>query len=190
MSESCYPRDCSPPGSSVCRILQARILEWVAISFSKGHSQSRESSPGLLYCSRFFTSWAMREAPFITTLFLFWKVPSLVSALQLVEPDPPTLGFTKLAGCFPVADTQRSSPKLSLPLPGHSTTKWIKEYNDQLSFFLLQRAFKSWGSQPWLYNRLSRNFPGLFAFYISLSNIYCLQPLSFEKAICYAAVGN
>ena len=34
----CDPVDCSPPGSSVHRILQARILEWVAISFSRGSS--------------------------------------------------------------------------------------------------------------------------------------------------------
>ena len=32
----CDPRDCSLPGSSVLGILQARILEWVAISFSRG----------------------------------------------------------------------------------------------------------------------------------------------------------
>ena len=32
----CDPMDCSPPGSSVHGILQARILEWVAISFSRG----------------------------------------------------------------------------------------------------------------------------------------------------------
>ena len=31
----CNPIDCSPPGSSVHGILQARIVEWVAISFSK-----------------------------------------------------------------------------------------------------------------------------------------------------------
>ena len=36
------PVDCSPPGSSVHGILQARILEWVAISFSRGSSQSRD----------------------------------------------------------------------------------------------------------------------------------------------------
>ena len=35
----CNPVDCSPPGSSVHGILQARILEWVAISFSKGSSR-------------------------------------------------------------------------------------------------------------------------------------------------------
>ena len=35
MSDSCNPMDCSPPGSSVHGILQVRILEWVAISFSR-----------------------------------------------------------------------------------------------------------------------------------------------------------
>ena len=34
--------DCSPPGSSVRGILQARILEWVAISFSRGSSRPRQ----------------------------------------------------------------------------------------------------------------------------------------------------
>jgi len=38
----CDPVDCSPPGSSVHGILQARILEWVAISFYRGSSQSRD----------------------------------------------------------------------------------------------------------------------------------------------------
>ena len=34
----CDPKDCGPPGSSVHRILWERILEWVAISFSRGSS--------------------------------------------------------------------------------------------------------------------------------------------------------
>ena len=38
----CNPKDCSPPGSSVHGILQARILEWVAISFSRGSSYLRD----------------------------------------------------------------------------------------------------------------------------------------------------
>ena len=38
----CYPMECDPPGSSVHRILQARIWEWVAISSSKGSSQPRD----------------------------------------------------------------------------------------------------------------------------------------------------
>ena len=36
MSNSCDPMDCSPPGSSVHGILQARILDWVAMSSSRG----------------------------------------------------------------------------------------------------------------------------------------------------------
>ena len=38
----CNPLDCSPPGSSVHGILQARILEWVAIPFFRGSSQPRD----------------------------------------------------------------------------------------------------------------------------------------------------
>jgi len=38
----CDPMDCSPPGLSVHGISQARILEWVAIPFSRGSSQSRD----------------------------------------------------------------------------------------------------------------------------------------------------
>ena len=38
----CYPMDCSLPGSSIHEISQARILEWVAISFSRGSSQLRD----------------------------------------------------------------------------------------------------------------------------------------------------
>ena len=40
----CHPPDCSPPGSSVHRISQARILEWVSISFSRGSSQPRDQT--------------------------------------------------------------------------------------------------------------------------------------------------
>ena len=38
----CDPMDCSPPGSSVLGILQARILKWVAIPFSRGFSWCRD----------------------------------------------------------------------------------------------------------------------------------------------------
>ena len=46
----CDPMDCSPPGSSVHGILQARILEWVAISFSRGIFPIQGSNPGLPHC--------------------------------------------------------------------------------------------------------------------------------------------
>ena len=44
------PMDCSPPGSSVHGILQARILEWVVISFSRVSSCPRDQTQVLLHC--------------------------------------------------------------------------------------------------------------------------------------------
>ena len=58
----CDPVDCSLPGSCVHRISQARILEWVAISFSRGSSQPRDWTWVFFTAGRFFTFWATREA--------------------------------------------------------------------------------------------------------------------------------
>ena len=44
-----WPMDCSLPSSSVHVILQARILEWVAICFSKGNFSTQELNPHLLH---------------------------------------------------------------------------------------------------------------------------------------------
>ena len=46
----CNPRNYSPSGSSVHGILQARILEWVAISFSSGFFSTQGLNLGLLHC--------------------------------------------------------------------------------------------------------------------------------------------
>ena len=58
----CDPMDCSPPGSSVHGILQARILKWVAIPFSKGSSQPRDWTQVSRTTGGSFTIWATREA--------------------------------------------------------------------------------------------------------------------------------
>ena len=57
----CDPVDCSLPGSSVRGILQARILEWVTISFSRGSSQPRDQTQASRIGGRHFNLWATRE---------------------------------------------------------------------------------------------------------------------------------
>ena len=69
--------DWSPPGSSVHEIL-ARILEWVAISFSRGSSQPSDGTLVSHIAGRFFTIWATREAMRIY-LYLKWN-HSLIKA--------------------------------------------------------------------------------------------------------------
>ena len=58
----CDPMDCSLQGSSVHGIFQARVLEWVAISFSRGSSRPRDRTWVSHIAGRRFTVWATREA--------------------------------------------------------------------------------------------------------------------------------
>ena len=51
----CDPMDCNLPGSSVHGIFQARILEWVAIFFSRGSSQPRNRTQVSHIVGRLFT---------------------------------------------------------------------------------------------------------------------------------------
>ena len=66
----CDPVSCSPPGSSVGGISQARILEWVAIFFSRGSSWPRGWTHVSYIADRFFTSWATREAPILRMVIM------------------------------------------------------------------------------------------------------------------------
>jgi len=58
--------DCSLPGSSVYGILQARILEWVAVSFSKGSSQPKDLSQIFHMASGFFYCLSHQGSPRIS----------------------------------------------------------------------------------------------------------------------------
>ena len=62
MSDSLQPVDCSPPSSSVHGILQARILEWVAISFSRESSRPRDWTQVSHIAGRHFNLCITREA--------------------------------------------------------------------------------------------------------------------------------
>ena len=68
----CDPMDCSLPGSSLHRILQARILEWVAISFSRGSSRLRDRTQISCTAGRHFNLW-------VTSLT---QLPPLMSSSQ------------------------------------------------------------------------------------------------------------
>ena len=54
--------DCKQPGSSVHRILQARILEWAATPFSRWCFQSKDQTQVSCIAGRLFTLWATKEA--------------------------------------------------------------------------------------------------------------------------------
>ena len=58
----CDPMDCRPPGSSVHGISQARILEWVTMSFSRGSSWPRDGTHVFCIGRQILYCWATKEA--------------------------------------------------------------------------------------------------------------------------------
>ena len=60
-STLCDPMDCSPQGSSIHRIFQTNILEWIAIHFSTGSFQG--SNPGLPHCRQFLCCVSHQKSP-------------------------------------------------------------------------------------------------------------------------------
>ena len=100
----CDPMDCSLPGSSVHGIFQARILEWVAISFSRGSSWPRDRTQVSRIVGRRFTIWATREAQVksLSRVWLFetprtavhqalhpWDFPGKGTGVGYHSPKPP-----------------------------------------------------------------------------------------------------
>ena len=77
VAQSCLtlfdPMDCSLPRSSVRGIFQSRVLEWVAISFSRGSSQPRDRTQVSRTAGRCFTVWATREAAFLSLASEFFR---------------------------------------------------------------------------------------------------------------------
>ena len=79
----CDAMDCSPPRSSVHGILQARILEWVAIPFSGGSSQPRDGTCISFTGRGILCYWATREAADIVNIILLIQHKTYYTAFHL-----------------------------------------------------------------------------------------------------------
>ena len=108
--------DWSPPGSSVQGTLQARILEWVAISFSRRSSQPRNQTQVSSIAGRFFSIWATREAP------KYWSGQPIPSPGE--PPDPGIkLGSPALQEDYLLAKLL-GKPKERFPWLGNEPRPW------------------------------------------------------------------
>ena len=90
------PMDRSLTGSPVMRILHARILEWVAMPFSRGSSQPTDRNQVSFIAGRFFIIWATREAQMPTYQALnselsnMWMCLPATSGMSIIAACPPT----------------------------------------------------------------------------------------------------
>ena len=105
----CDPVDCSPPGSSVHGISQAKILEWVAISFSRGSSRLRSRTHFSCIAGGFFTA-----EPSGKPAYLEWACLNLWGGTWLMaDRDWPLLGHVGSSHVFLISFLgQRAGPGL------------------------------------------------------------------------------
>ena len=128
------------------RILQARILECVAILFSRGHSQPRDRTQISCIAGRFFTVWATREA-LINMALGFGKFFSLLqtSLVAQMVKRLPTMRETWVRSLCREDPLENEMATLS------STLTWktpLTEENGRLQSVWLQRVRHDWATSP------------------------------------------
>ena len=137
MSNTCKPMDYNLPGSSVHGIFQARILEWAAISFSRGSSWPRDETQVSYIAGRFFIKWATSQMLYPVQILILhthhhwaYRFPKhLVESLQLtakshdvssLTPSHPMCLLAALVILWSISllsfAISTSGPFLSLPL--------------------------------------------------------------------------
>ena len=125
----CNPMDCIMPGSSVHGILQARILEWITVPFSRGSSKLRGRTQVSHIVGGFFTRIhlpAMRET---WVPSLGWEDPlekrtvTLSSILAWRIPWTEEPGRLQSMGCKELDTTEQFSPSLFTVLCRHEEKK-------------------------------------------------------------------
>ena len=135
----------NPPGSFVHGISQARILEWVSFSYSRGSSQLRDQTLVSCIAGRFFTIWATREALLrvLVSLFSHSVVSNSLRHYELQHARPPCPSPTPgvysnscplSQWCHPAISSSVvpfSSCPQSLPASGSFPMSWLFAWGGQ-----------------------------------------------------------
>ena len=176
----CDPMDYSPPGSSVREIFQARLLEWVAISFSRGSFQPRDWTQVSWTAGRFFTDWATREAIYCVYVHIkqciYVKLIHFAVHLKLTQHCKSTIfqfktrnldstnlnfcGVPSICSAAAAAKSLQSCPTLCDPIDGsHQGSPSLgfsrQEHWSGLPFPSPMRESKKW---KWICSNFMHNF--------------------------------
>ena len=116
----CDPMNCSLPGSSVHGTFQARVLEWIAISFSRGSSQPRDWTRVSRIVDRHFTVWATREGQ--TNMRYTESLP------QLCQPQFPVILSEAILDDNLFNTRHMNKPRQDQPNPAKSN--WTPHIHD------------------------------------------------------------
>ena len=152
----CDTVECSPPGSSVHGIRQARILEWVAISFSRGSAQPRDRTQVSHIAGRRFNLWATREAlrpaeitPKTDVLFVIGDCSAKVGSQEIPSiTGMYGLGIQNEAGQRLTVLPRECTSHSKHPLP--KTQRWLYprtssggQYWNQIDYILCSQRWRT-----------------------------------------------
>ena len=124
----CDPRGYNPPGSSVHGILQVRMLEWVAIPFSRGIFLIQGSNLGLLHCRQILYHLSHQGSAMGSLLAWrmqrLWKNPLPIFFATFLPPQPPiSASYVCSLQAEEASPTLKEKSRFSLasqqPLQGH-----------------------------------------------------------------------
>ena len=133
MSDFCDPMDCSPLGSSVCGIFQARTLEWVGIPFCRGSSCLRGRTFVSCIGRQILYHWAIWEAHILSGGGLVAKLcPTLATPWTVAHWIPLSMGFSR----------QEHWSRLLFPPPGELNPHLLHWQMDSLPLSHLRSPFK------------------------------------------------
>ena len=130
--------DCSLSRSSVHGILQTRILEWVAIPFSRGYSRHKDQTWVSYIAGWFFTTWTTREAPEPLYIHKNHEVPQWALVCMAYMYLSICCSVTK--SCLTLSDSMDYSQ------PGSSVHGILQQEDWVGCYFLHQGLFLTQGS--------------------------------------------
>ena len=125
----CDPMDCSPPGSSVHGISQARILEWIAMPSSRGSSQPRDRT--LVFCGSCISRWILYH-------WVIWKA----QLKAIFNGLPQRLWFSSFFSSAPVwgCNTHPRIFSVGRLLSGWCVLLWTCDVMTWMQLKLLKRS--------------------------------------------------
>ena len=118
--------DCSLPGSCDHGLLQARVVDWIAISFSRGSSQPRDQTQVFHIAGRCFIIWATRKA----ILYIEFPKDSNRKLLELISEFSKVAGYkinTQKSLAFLYTNNEKSEREIKESVP-FSIAKEIIKY--------------------------------------------------------------
>ena len=95
--------DYSPPGCSIHGILQARILEWVAMSFSRRSSQPRDRTQVFWLAGEFFTTEPPGKSTPVVVLTPMWHASHSIIMLEESSLNPCPCPHLETTPCYPMS---------------------------------------------------------------------------------------